>query len=425
MTFAQLNLSSPILQALTDLDYKTPTAIQKKAIPAVLNGRDLLGAAQTGSGKTAGYTLPLLQRLSGGRLVAANQARSLIIVPTRELACQVGDSVQDYSAHLPLRSLVVYGGVKINPQMQKLRRGVDVLIATPGRLLDLHSKNAVAFGQLEILVLDEADRMLDLGFSDELQEIMHKLPVKRQTLLFSATFSPDIRKLAKLVVHKPVEIQIDVANSTVATVKQWLVPVDKKRKSDLLLHLISQHQWPRLLVFVRARKDADRLVTFLSKGGIRSAAIHGDKSQSVRTRALDDFKNSRITALIATDVASRGIDIDQLKLVVNFDLPNVATDYVHRVGRTARAGADGEAISLVCADEHKQLITIERLIQKLIVREYEPGFEPGHEVPASRLDTRPFKPRKPKKNKQGKVRGNLSVESAAAGRGKKKRRSRR
>ncbi|OED43200.1 hypothetical protein AB833_04305 [Chromatiales bacterium (ex Bugula neritina AB1)] len=399
MSFEQLGLSSPLLRALSDLNYNTPTAIQKKAVPVVLSGKDLLAAARTGTGKTAGYVLPLLQKLESGHPVSANQTRVLIIVPTRELASQVGDNIQDYSRYLNLKSLVVHGGVKINPQMLSLRKGVDILVATPGRLLDLHAKNAVGFRELAVLVLDEADRMLDLGFSDELREIISRLPVKRQTLLFSATFSPAIRKLAKAIVRNAVEIQIDAPNRTAEAVRHWAVLVDKKRKPALLLHLLKLNSWNRLLVFVRTKKGADRLVGVLRSANISSAAIHGDKSQSFRARVLEDFKKQRINVMVATDVAARGIDIDQLPQVVNFDLPDTATDYIHRVGRTARAGAAGEAVSLICADEHPQLTDIERLLQQLIRREYEPGFEPVHEVPPSRLDTRPIKPRKPKKNK--------------------------
>lgn len=403
MSFDQLQLSEPLLLAIAELDYKTPTAVQIKAIPLVLSGRDILACAQTGTGKTAGYSLPLLQRLDTGNRAKPNQARSLILVPTRELAIQVGDNIREYSKHTTLRSLVVYGGSKINPQMMKLRNGVDVLIATPGRLLDLHQKNAVRFQQLETLILDEADRMLDLGFEEELQLILRALPKKRQNLMFSATFSTRIRTLAKAIVHKPIEVQIAAPNSTVPEIVHWLVPVDKKRKPQLLVHLIRHRNWSRALVFVKTKKGADRLVTALGKADIKSAAIHGDKSQALRTKALERFKQKTINVLVATDVAARGIDIDQLQYVVNLDLPIVATDYIHRVGRTARAGASGEAISLVCADEHKQLIEIEQLLGKIICREYEPGFEPGHEVPASPSPLRPVKAKKPKKPKKPKT----------------------
>ncbi len=403
MTFDQFQLSEPLLRALAELNYNTPTPIQHKAIPVVLSGKDVLACAQTGSGKTASYSLPLLQRLSDGQRPRSNQARSLILVPTRELAIQVGDNLRDYSVHTSLRSLVVFGGVKINPQMQKLRAGVDILVATPGRLIDLYQKNAVRFQQLETLILDEADRMLDLGFGEELQVILQTLPKKRQNLMFSATFSSDIKNLATTIVQKPVEIQIDAPNTTVPSINHWLVPVDKTRKPQLLIHLIKQRKWSRALVFVKTKKGADRLVSALSKADITSAAIHGDKSQALRTKALDSFKQKSICVLVATDVAARGIDIDQLPQVVNLDLPIVAKDYIHRVGRTARAGADGEAISLVCSDEHKQLIDIEQLLSKLIIRKHEPGFEPDHEVPASPSPLRSVKPKRPKKPKKPKV----------------------
>jgi ATP-dependent RNA helicase RhlE len=339
--------------------------VQIQAIPAIIKGRDVMAAAQTGTGKTAGFTLPILEQLCKGRGAQANQVRALILTPTRELAAQVGDSVAIYGKNLPLRSAVVYGGVKINPQMMKLRRGVDVLVATPGRLLDLHSQNAVKFEQLEVLVLDEADRMLDMGFSDELKKILALLPRQRQNLMFSATFSDEIRKLAKSIVHNPVEISVNPRNTTATTVEQWLTPVDKKKKPALLTQLIKDNDWQQVLVFVRTKNGADRLTRHLESEGINAAAIHGDKSQGARTRALAEFKKGAIRVLVATDLAARGLDIDQLPQVVNFDLPDVANDYIHRIGRTGRAGARGRAISLVCADEIDQLKAIERLIKQL------------------------------------------------------------
>lgn len=400
MSFKKLKLSAPLLKAIAESEYTTPTPIQEKSIPVALSGKDLLARAQTGTGKTASYTLPLLHRLDNGRITPANTTRALILVPTRELAIQVAQSIQTYGKHVSVRCTVVYGGVKINPQMMRLRRGTDILVATPGRLLDLYNKNAVRFNALETLVLDEADRMLDLGFADELQAILQLLPPKRQTLLFSATFSPTIRHLAKQMSKSSIEIEIESKESTVPAVRQWMIPVDKKSKPELLLQLLEQHQWSRALVFVLTKKGADRMVTFLQRSGIVCAAIHGDKSQRLRTKALTDFKAHRIAVLVATDVAARGLDIDAMPVVLNVDLPIVASDYIHRVGRTARAGASGEAISLVCADEHKQLISIEQLLGQLIKREYEPGFEPNHEVPASPSPTRPVKPKKPKKNKK-------------------------
>jgi len=400
INFSSLNLSAPILQAVAEQGYKTPTPIQTKAIPAVIEGKDVMAAAQTGTGKTAGFVLPVLERLIKGNRVQANQARVLVLTPTRELAAQIGESVVTYGKHLPLRSTVVFGGVKINPQMMQLRRGVDVLVATPGRLLDLYSQGAVKFKQLEVLVLDEADRMLDMGFIHDIRKILALLPKKRQTLMFSATFSIEIRNLAKKLVRNPVEISVTPRNTTVKAIKHWICPVDKKQKSALLTHLIQENEWKRVLVFGRTKHGANRLTRYLEKKGIKACAIHGNKSQSARTKALAAFKNGSIRILVATDIAARGLDIDQLPQVVNFDLPNVPEDYVHRIGRTGRAGAKGQAISLVSADEFKQLSDIERLLKKLLMRKYIDGFEPVHDVPASRLDKRP-RHKKPKKPKGG------------------------
>ena len=403
MSFASLGLSAPILQAIAEQGYETPSPIQAKAIPAILEGKDVMAAAQTGTGKTAGFTLPILERLSQGQRAQSNHVRALVLAPTRELAAQVSDSVATYGQHLPLRSTVVFGGVKINPQMMKLRRGADVLVATPGRLLDLYNQNAVKFNQLEVLVLDEADRMLDMGFIHDIRKILAILPAKRQNLLFSATFSDEIRKLAKGLVHNPVEISVNPPNSTARKVKQWICPVDKKQKSALLTQLIHDNRWQQVLVFTRTKHGANRLTRHLDGEGIKAAAIHGNKSQGARTKALADFKAGAIRILVATDIAARGLDIDQLPQVVNFDLPNVAEDYVHRIGRTGRAGASGQAISLVSADEFKQLSDIERLTRQVLTRKLIDGFEPVHDVPESRLDTRPQKPKKPKKPKQAKA----------------------
>lgn len=400
MSFDNLGLSQAILKAVAEKGYSTPSPIQGKAVPAVLTGKDVMAAAQTGTGKTAGFTLPILERLSGGPKVKPNHARVLVLTPTRELAAQVSDNIHTYGKYLDLSSTVVFGGVKINPQMMRLRKGADILVATPGRLLDLYSQNAIDFSQLEILVLDEADRMLDMGFIHDIRKILAILPKQRQNLMFSATFSDDIRKLAKTIVHDPLEISVAAPNSTVETVKHWIVPVDKKRKSALLVHLIKEYKWEQVLVFSRTKHGANRLATQLTREGLNAAAIHGNKSQGARTKALADFKSGKVHVLVATDIAARGIDISELPHVVNLDLPNVPEDYVHRIGRTGRAGSEGEAISLVSADEHKQLIDIERLIKKLIPREYESGFEPDHEVPESRLDTRPIRPKKPKKPKE-------------------------
>ena len=378
MSFASLGLSASLLKAVADQGYNTPSPIQQQAIPAVLAGRDVMAAAQTGTGKTAGFTLPMLERLSGGKPASANQVRALVLTPTRELAAQVSESVSVYGQNLKLRSTVVFGGVKINPQMMKLRGGVDVLVATPGRLLDLYQQNAVKFNQLEILVLDEADRMLDMGFINDIRKIMNLLPKRRQNLMFSATFSDPIRKLAQGIVNDPVEVSVNPGNSTADTVTQWLCPVDKKRKPELLLKLISDNRWEQVLVFTKTKHGANKLTRYLEEFGIKAAAIHGNKSQGARTRALADFKSGSIKALVATDIAARGLDIDQLPQVVNFELPNVAEDYVHRIGRTGRAGAAGQAISLVCDEEVEFLTGIERLIRRKIERQEIAGFEPVH-----------------------------------------------
>ncbi len=398
MGFSKLGLSDSILDAVTKKGYDKPSAIQEQAIPAVLQGKDVMAAAQTGTGKTAGFTLPILQILSKGTLAKSNQVRTLILTPTRELAAQVNDSVVTYGKHLPLKSTVVFGGVKINPQMQKLRSGVDILVATPGRLLDLYSQNAVKFDQLEILVMDEADRMLDMGFIHDIKRILKILPENRQTLMFSATFSDEIRKLAKTLVSNPVEISVTPRNTTVKSVKQWIHPVDKSKKQALLTHLIQEHSWYQVLVFSRTKHGANRIATQLGKRNITAAAIHGNKSQGARTRALDDFKKGKVNVLVATDIAARGIDIVELPLVVNFDLPNVPEDYVHRIGRTGRAGSKGEAISLVSADEAKQLFDIERLTQKKLDRIMVDDFIPDHNLPESSKNLLPPKKKKPKKN---------------------------
>ncbi|MDH5391685.1 MAG: DEAD/DEAH box helicase [Gammaproteobacteria bacterium] len=402
MNFNALGLSAAILQALAEKGYEKPTPIQAQAIPPILAGKDVMAAAQTGTGKTAGFTLPILQRLSTGRAAQANQVRALILTPTRELAAQVAENVSTYAKNLSLRSAVVFGGVKINPQMMTLRQGVDVMVATPGRLLDLYNQNAIKFNQLEVLVLDEADRMLDMGFITDIKKILSLLPSQRQNLMFSATFSADIRNLAKGLVNKPVEISATPRNATAPTVEQWICPVDKKKKSALLLKLIDDYQWQQVLVFTKTKQGANRLTRVLEEAGIKAAPIHGNKSQGARTRALNSFKDGSVQVLVATDIAARGLDIDQLPQVVNFDLPTVAEDYVHRIGRTGRAGSNGQAISLVSADEFDQLADIERLTQKLLKRKLIDGFEPHHNLPESRLDSRPIKAKKPKKPKKAK-----------------------
>ncbi len=399
MKFAEMGLCQALQDAVTSKGYETPSPIQEKAIPIILEGKDVMAAAQTGTGKTAGFTLPILQNLLAGESARPNQARVLVLTPTRELAAQVGESVQTYGKNLTLRSTVVFGGVKINPQMQKLRRGVDVLVATPGRLLDLHNQNAVKFDNLEVLVLDEADRMLDMGFIHDIRKIISKLPKERQNLMFSATFSRDIRELAKTIVHDPVEISVTPENAAAPTVKQWIVPVDKKNKSRLLIHLIKENNWGRVLVFSRTKHGANKLTKQLDAAGIRASAIHGNKSQGARTRALTEFKAEKVQVLVATDIAARGLDIEQLPQVVNFDLPNVPEDYVHRIGRTGRAGAEGQAVSLVSADELQQLKDIEKVTKKLLIREYEEDFYPEHDIPETRLNLSADKPNRSKKPK--------------------------
>ncbi len=397
--FNQLGLSDPILKAVTSQGYETPTPIQAQSIPAILLGKDLMAAAQTGTGKTAGFTLPILEILSKGQKAKANRTRALILTPTRELAAQIAENVALYSQYLDLKSAVVFGGVKINPQMQKLCRGADVLVATPGRLLDLHEQNAIHFEQLEVLVLDEADRMLDMGFIHDIKKIIRLLPKKRQNLLFSATFSDDIRNLAKGLINNPVEISVTPENTTAESVDQLVYPVDKSKKTDLLIKLIKKNNWQQVLVFCRTKHGADRLSKKLVKAKIPASAIHGSKSQGARTRALAEFKNNDIQVLVATDIAARGIDIDLLPHVINFDLPHVSEDYVHRIGRTGRAGSSGQAISLVCGDELSELKGIERLIKQVLPRETIEGFEPEKALPITVLDTRPIRKRPKKKKK--------------------------
>ena len=383
-TFADLGLAESLLRAIAEQNYTTPTPIQAKAIPPVLAGDDVMAAAQTGTGKTAAFTLPLLQRLGTGGRKRPHSVRALVVTPTRELAAQVQESVSDYGRHGGFSSAVVFGGVNIKPQIQRLRRGVDVLVATPGRLLDLHSQDAVHFDDLEILVLDEADRMLDMGFIHDIRRIVKLLPSERQTLMFSATFSDPIRELARQFMIDPVEVSVTPPNSTTELVEQWIYPVDKKRKSALLSHLVQDQGWHQVLVFTRTKHGANRLTQQLEKSGIAAAAIHGNKSQNARTRALEGFKKGKVQALVATDIAARGLDIEQLPQVVNFDLPNVAEDYVHRIGRTGRAGSTGRAYSLVSSDEADQLHGIERLIRKDLPRQEIAGFEPSEALPIRR-----------------------------------------
>ncbi len=381
MSFSSLGLSEKIVRAVTEHGYTIPTPIQVQAIPAVLNGGDLLAGAQTGTGKTAGFTLPLLQRLMNSSATQPSTStrphiRALVLTPTRELAAQVEESVATYGKYTGLKSMVMFGGVSINPQIGGLRRGVDILVATPGRLLDHHQQRTVDLSKVEILVLDEADRMLDMGFIHDIKRILAVLPKKRQNLLFSATFSDEIKRLADNLLDNPALIEVARRNSTVEIIQQKVHPVDRDKKTQLLTHLIKQNDWHQVLVFTRTKHGANKLAEQLNKSNITALAIHGNKSQSARTKALAEFKSGDLAVLVATDIAARGIDIDQLPHVVNYDIPHVAEDYVHRIGRTGRAGATGEAVSLVCVDEKKMFADIERLIKRDVDSVVIPGFEP-------------------------------------------------
>jgi len=380
MHFSDLGLAEELVRAVTEHGYTEPTPIQQQAIPAVLAGGDLLAGAQTGTGKTAGFVLPILHRLSDKSVKGPSSGRppvrALILTPTRELAAQVEESVRIYGKHTKLSSMVMFGGVSINPQITRLRSRVDILVATPGRLLDHVGQKTLDLSQVEILVLDEADRMLDMGFIHDIKKILALLPKQRQNLLFSATFSDEIKALADGLLNKPALIEVARRNATADTISQKVYGVDRERKRELLSHLIKKHQWYQVLVFMRTKHGANRLAEQLDKDGISAMAIHGNKSQGARTRALSEFKDGKLQVLVATDIAARGIDISELPHVVNYELPNVPEDYVHRIGRTGRAGSTGEAISLVCVDEHKFLADIEHLIKRKLPRESVPGFEP-------------------------------------------------
>ncbi|HCT3692368.1 TPA: ATP-dependent RNA helicase RhlE [Proteus mirabilis] len=399
--FTSLGLSEALLRAIDEQGYKTPTPIQQQAIEPILAGKDVLASAQTGTGKTAAFTLPILEKLatSAEKTKGRKPVKALILTPTRELAAQIADNVKAYSRYLPIRSLVVFGGVSINPQMMKLRGGVDVLIATPGRLLDLEHQNAVDLSRVEVLVLDEADRMLDMGFIHDIRRVINNLPKKRQNLLFSATFSKEITGLANSLLNNPISIAVAPKNSAAESVDQYVHLVDKKRKTELLSHLIGLENWPQVLIFTRTKHGANKLAEHLNLDGIKSAAIHGNKSQGARTRALADFKDGKLKALVATDIAARGLDIDQLPYVVNFELPQVAEDYVHRIGRTGRAAATGKAISLVCVDEHGLLADIERLLKREIPRLALEGYDPDPSIKAAPLHKKPKN--KARNNKEG------------------------
>jgi len=376
MQFTELGLSEQLLKAVAEQGYETPTPIQAQAIPVILQGRDVLAGAQTGTGKTAGFTLPLLQLLQNKPIPQKPRpVRVLILTPTRELALQVHESVRTYGAHLPFFAEAIFGGVSIIPQIQKLQRGTDIVVATPGRLLDLIQQKHLDLSKVEFFVLDEADRMLDMGFIRDIRKVISLLPNKRQNLLFSATYAPEISVLAEQLLNDPVEISVAKRNAAADTVSQLVYPIKRENKRELLSYLIGNGHWQQVLVFVRTKHGADRLCKQLIHDGIRCAALHGDKSQGARVRALDEFKNGGITALIATDIAARGLDIDQLPHVINYDLPQVAEDYVHRIGRTGRAGADGQAISLVDPEEAYLLAAIEKLLKRQIPRVADTGYE--------------------------------------------------
>ena len=376
MSFSSLGLSDALLKAISKKGYTTPSPIQQKAIPPVLEGKDVLASAQTGTGKTAGFTLPILQLLSQGQQLRQRPIRALILTPTRELAAQILANINEYSTFLDLKSTVIFGGVNQNPQVTQLRQGVDILVATPGRLIDLQNQGLISLAKVEILVLDEADRMLDMGFLRDIERILKVLPSKRQNLLFSATFSRDIKQLAMGILHHPVQVEATPENTTVDAIIQKVYPVAKEKKTDLIIKLITEGNWKQILVFTRTKQGANKLTESMISAGIKAAAIHGNKGQGARTKALAGFKDGSLTALVATDIAARGLDIPLLPHVVNFELPNIPEDYVHRIGRTGRAGASGEAISLFSPDETVFLRDIEKLIGLKLPKAQIIGFEP-------------------------------------------------
>ncbi|MFT7033347.1 MAG: ATP-dependent RNA helicase RhlE [Cyclobacteriaceae bacterium] len=400
MSFNSLGLIEPLLKAVNQKGYTTPSPIQEKVIPIVLEGKDVLASAQTGTGKTAGFTLPLLQIISQGQKLSKRPVKVLILTPTRELAAQVFQNVKEYSKFLDIRSTVIFGGVNANPQISELRRGVDVLVATPGRLLDLHNQGIFSLSKIEILVLDEADRMLDMGFLRDIKKILNLMPDKRQNLLFSATFSKDIKKLAHSFLHNPVIVEATPENTTVEKIVQKAYRVDKGKKPVVVIKMISEGDWRQVLIFTRTKHGANRLSEKLSKNDISSAAIHGNKSQGARTKALDGFKKGTVRVLVATDIAARGLDIPLLPHVINFELPNVSEDYVHRIGRTGRAGAKGEAISLVSADEMEYVRGIEKLLGQSLSMQIIEGFEPSEQPEAEQKTNKPNSSNRPNNRKR-------------------------
>ena len=419
-SFAGLGLSAELTRAVSDQGYAHPTPVQVQAIPLILSGRDVLAGAQTGTGKTAGFALPLLQRLAArgnsSTSPARHPIRALILTPTRELAAQVEESVRTYGKYLPLRSALVYGGVNINPQIEALRRGVDILVATPGRLLDHVQQKTVNLSHVEILVLDEADRMLDMGFIRDIRRILGLLPAKRQNLLFSATFSDEIRELADSLLRDPAQVEVARRNAESELVSQRVHPVDQARKRELLAHLVASGNWQQVLVFCRTKHGANRLAQQLGRDGLEADAIHGNKSQPQRLRSLKGFKDGSARVLVATDLASRGLDIEELPHVVNFDLPHVPEDYVHRIGRTGRAGTSGEAISLVSPEEQPLLAAIEKLLGRRLERQTVAGFEPGRAAPASQVVTGAADTRGPRgEPRRGAQRGVRDSRPAARG----------
>jgi ATP-dependent RNA helicase RhlE len=376
MSFKDLGLSAALVKAVTEKGYTTPSPIQQKAIPHILEGKDILASAQTGTGKTAGFTLPVLQILAETKHPKYRPLRALVLTPTRELAAQVHENVREYSKYLDIRSTVVFGGVKAASQIKTLKQGVDILVATPGRLLDLHDQKAVSFKRVDILILDEADRMLDMGFVRDINKIISFMPTKRQNLMFSATFSNDIKKLASGILRNPVSVEAAPQNATAEMVEQKVYRVDKGQKTEVVINLIKDGNWNQVLMFTRTKHGANKLTEKLIKSGVSAAAIHGNKSQGARTKALANFKNNSIRVLVATDIAARGLDIPLLPHVINFELPNVPEDYVHRIGRTGRAGASGEAISLVCSEETEYQNEIEKILKQKLKTEVIEGYEP-------------------------------------------------